>query len=75
MVELSVEDTGEGFSADGIEEIFETFYTTKPAGLGMGLSISRTIVEDHGGRLRAEPRVGGGAAFHVTLPIGDGDDP
>ena len=68
IIELTVEDTGEGLAADGGERIFETFYTTKPDGLGMGLSISRTIIEDHGGRLWASPRPGGGAIFHVTLP-------
>ena len=74
LVELTVEDTGEGFAGDNVEQIFETFYTTKPAGLGMGLSISRSIVEDHGGRLWANARPGGGAAFHVTLPVGKGID-
>jgi len=70
-IELSVEDTGEGFTADSVERMFETFFTTKADGLGMGLSISRGIIEDHGGRLWAKPRPGGGAVFHVTLPRGD----
>jgi len=70
-IELSVEDTGEGFTADSVERVFETFFTTKADGLGMGLSISRGIIEDHGGRLWAKPRPGGGAVFHVTLPRGD----
>ncbi len=70
-IELSVEDTGEGFAADSGERMFETFFTTKADGLGMGLSISRGIIEDHGGRLWARPRPGGGAVFHVTLPRGD----
>lgn len=65
---LSVEDTGPGFEAEKSERMFETFYTTKADGLGMGLAISRTIVEDHGGRLWAGPRPGGGAIFHVELP-------
>ena len=69
-VELRVEDTGEGFAADGSERIFETFFTTKSDGLGIGLSISRSIIEDHGGRLWASPRPGGGAIFHVSLPSG-----
>ena len=71
IVELTVEDSGEGFGAHGSERIFEIFFTTKTDGLGMGLSISRTIIEEHGGRLRASPRPGGGAIFHVTLPAGD----
>jgi signal transduction histidine kinase len=51
--------------------MFETFFTTKAEGLGMGLSISRTIIEEHGGRLWAGPRPGGGAIFHVSLPGAD----
>ncbi len=71
IIELTVEDTGEGLGADGGERIFETFFTTKADGLGIGLPISRTIIEDHGGRLWASPRPGGGAIFHVTLPVGE----
>ena len=70
-IELTVEDTGEGLGADGGERIFETFFTTKADGLGIGLPISRTIIEDHGGRLWASPRPGGGAIFHVTLPAAE----
>ena len=70
-VELTVEDTGEGFTADNSKRIFETFFTTKADGLGMGLSISRNIIENHGGQLWAHPRPGGGAIFHVTLPTGN----
>lgn len=72
-IEILVEDTGEGFAVGDDERIFETFFTTKPDGLGMGLSISRSIIEDHGGRLWASPRPGGGAIFHVNLPAGDGE--
>jgi two-component system sensor kinase FixL len=71
IIELTVEDTGEGLGTDGGERIFETFFTTKADGLGIGLPISRTIIEDHGGRLWASPRPGGGAIFHVTLPLGE----
>ncbi len=74
-IELTVEDTGGGFGADGSDRIFELFFTTKADGLGMGLSISRTIIEDHGGRLWASPRPGGGAIFHVTLPADDQEAP
>ena len=74
-IELTVEDSGEGLGADGGERIFELFFTTKADGLGMGLSISRTIIEDHGGRLWASPRPGGGAIFHVTLPADDQEAP
>ncbi len=70
-IELTVEDTGEGFGADDSDRVFELFFTTKADGLGMGLSISRTIIEDHGGRLWASPRPGRGAIFHFTLPVAD----
>jgi two-component system sensor kinase FixL len=70
---LTVEDTGRGFDADKNEQIFETFFTTKAEGLGIGLSISRSIVEDHGGRLWATPRPGGGSIFYVSIP-GPGRD-
>ena len=72
-IEILVEDTGEGFAVSDDERIFETFFTTKADGLGMGLSISRSIIEEHGGRLWASPRPGGGAIFHVNLPAGDGE--
>ena len=72
-VEIVAEDTGEGFAVGDEERIFETFFTTKADGLGMGLSISRSIIEDHGGRLWASPRPGGGAIFHVNLPAVDGE--
>jgi two-component system, LuxR family, sensor kinase FixL len=75
-VEISVSDAGPGISADVLAQIFEPFFTTKPNGMGMGLAISRTIVEAHGGSLWAENNHSGGAAFRFTLPIAvdaDGD--
>ena len=66
---VSVEDTGSGFTRT-TEEIFQPFITTKPHGIGMGLSISRSIIEAHEGRLWATPRPSGGAAFHFTIPVG-----
>jgi signal transduction histidine kinase len=65
---VSVEDSGIGLGPDRRARLFDAFYTTKPDGLGMGLSISRSIVEAHGGTLWAEPNEGPGATFHFTLP-------
>jgi C4-dicarboxylate-specific signal transduction histidine kinase len=69
---VAVQDSGVGLDAKQMEQIFETFYTTKPEGLGMGLSICRSIIEGHGGRLWAEPNQGPGATFQFTLPIANG---
>ncbi|TAI60517.1 hypothetical protein CWO89_40220, partial [Bradyrhizobium sp. Leo170] len=63
-----VRDSGPGLSSAGLERIFEAFYTTKPGGLGMGLSICRTIIEAHGGRLWATAAQPQGATFQFTLP-------
>jgi signal transduction histidine kinase len=67
-VTISVSDTGSGLPAGHVEQIFETFFSTKRQGSGMGLSISRSIVEWHGGRLWATANAGRGATFHFTLP-------
>ena len=68
-VRISVSDTGVGLPAGKVDEIFSAFFTTKPQGSGMGLAISRSIVESHGGRLWATANHARGATFHVTLPI------
>jgi PAS domain S-box-containing protein len=65
---ISVEDTGVGLQPEQAERVFNTFYTTKIQGTGMGLPISRSIVESHGGRLWASPNPGRGATFQFTLP-------
>ncbi len=65
---LSVSDTGAGLDEEKIEDIFNTFYTTKPEGMGMGLAISRSIIEAHGGRLWASVNAPRGATFQFTLP-------
>jgi C4-dicarboxylate-specific signal transduction histidine kinase len=65
---VSVSDTGPGFPPQLAEQIFDPFFTTKPHGTGMGLRISRSIVESHGGRLWAEAAAGGGATFFLNLP-------
>lgn len=67
MVEVSVSDTGPGIAPEIAEHLFQPFMTTKATGMGVGLSISRTIVEAHGGRIWAEPRAGGGTVFRFTL--------
>jgi len=68
-VHISVEDSGPGLDPKSLDHVFDAFYTTKPHGLGMGLAISRSIVEAHGGRLWAAADVTHGAIFHFTLPI------
>ena len=66
---VAVRDHGIGLNGENIETIFQPFYTTKRDGLGMGLSISRSIVEDHGGRLWAESNPDRGMTFYFTLPV------
>jgi PAS domain S-box-containing protein len=68
QVVISVSDSGIGFPVEEIERVFEAFFTTKPQGTGMGLSISRRIIESHGGRLWASAKPGRGATFQFTLP-------
>jgi PAS domain S-box-containing protein len=65
---IAVSDTGIGLPVDGFERIFEAFFTTKPQGTGMGLSISRRIIESHGGRLWASSGIGRGTTLQFTLP-------
>jgi two-component system sensor kinase FixL len=67
MAEISVADTGPGIAAEIMSQLFQPFVTTKPHGMGVGLSISRTIIEAHGGRLWAEPGPDGGTIFRLTL--------
>lgn len=68
---ISVTDTGIGLPAGKIDQIFEAFFTTKAEGTGMGLAISRSIVESHGGRIWANAKSGVGTTFHFTLPAAD----
>ena len=69
QIVVSVSDTGPGIPAAMADRVFDAFFSTKPAGLGMGLSICRSIIEDHCGQLRAMTHVDGpGATFHFTLP-------
>jgi two-component system sensor kinase FixL len=76
-VQVDVADTGPGIASDIADQLFQPFITTKRHGMGVGLSISRTIIESHGGRLWAEPNPGGGTVFRLTLKtigdLGDGN--
>jgi signal transduction histidine kinase len=68
QVLVTVRDSGIGLDPQGRERIFDAFYTTKPGGMGMGLSISQSIVQNHGGRLWAVANDGPGATFQFTVP-------
>jgi signal transduction histidine kinase len=76
MVEIAVEDSGSGISAEVAAHLFEPFVSTKHDGMGLGLSISHSIVAAHGGELRSEPNLAGGTIFRFTLPAvaGERDD-
>jgi signal transduction histidine kinase len=68
-VNVSVSDTGVGLPPEDAGRMFEAFVTTKPHGSGMGLSISRSIIESHGGHIWASANDGRGATFHFALPV------
>ena len=69
MVKVSIRDFGSGIIEDHLNQIMEPFYTTKPKGMGMGLSINRSIIEAHAGRFWAVNNPDRGATFYFTLPI------
>jgi nitrogen fixation/metabolism regulation signal transduction histidine kinase len=71
VVEIAVEDNGPGFQRDLIGQVFDPYVTTKPRGTGLGLAIVRKIVEEHGGHVEADNRVGGGARVRVELPLNE----
>jgi len=73
-VRLSVRDAGVGFHGQNIDKIFDSFYTTKTGGMGIGLAVSRSIIDRHQGRLWAEPNDGPGATFAFTIPSGSVGD-
>jgi two-component system, LuxR family, sensor kinase FixL len=68
---VEVRDTGPGIDPADLDRLFQSFYTTKPDGIGMGLAISRSIIEAHGGRLSAAPNQPYGAVFRFMLPVGE----
>ncbi|HEY2544838.1 MAG TPA: PAS domain-containing protein [Candidatus Acidoferrum sp.] len=68
QLRISISDTGVGLPSEKVDHVFDAFFTTKPQGTGMGLAITRSIVEAHGGRLWASANTGSGATFHFTLP-------
>lgn len=74
---ITISDLGPGLPADNPSKVFSEFYTTKANGIGMGLVVSRTIAESHGGSLKAENIPGGGARFILTIPVAEksGDTP
>ncbi len=72
FIEVTVGDNGRGISADRLSRLFEPFFTTKPQGMGLGLPISRTIVEAHGGKIWAEENAERGTTFRFTLPVAEG---
>jgi len=67
---VAVQDSGVGLQSEGLDHLFKAFFTTKPKGMGMGLAISRSIIEAHGGKLWATPNDGPGATFQFTLHVG-----
>jgi two-component system sensor kinase FixL len=71
MVRVSIADTGPGLPPEVASQLFQPFVTTKQKGMGLGLSISRSIIDSHGGRLRADPNPGGGVIFSFTLQPAD----
>ena len=72
-IAVSVTDGGPGITPEQAQNVFDPFYSTKKEGLGVGLSISRAIVEAHGGRLSLEPNKDGGCVFQFTLPVANGE--
>ena len=66
---LAVQDVGVGLDPQSVDKVFDAFYTTKTGGMGIGLSVSRSIIERHQGRLWAEPNDGPGATFVFSIPL------
>jgi signal transduction histidine kinase len=73
-IEIWISDAGPGVPAERLSHLFDSFYTSKPHGMGLGLSIARSIAEAHGGRIRVENNRDSGATFKITLPPYDDAD-
>ena len=73
-VAVSIADTGAGLSPEDLAKVFQLLFTTRASGIGLGLAISKTIVEAHGGSIEAESKLGAGSTFMVRLPVGNGGD-
>jgi two-component system sensor kinase FixL len=69
QLEIAVHDQGEGVAREDHDRVFEAFFTTKPGGVGIGLAISRSIIEDHGGRIWVDSQDKAGATFRFSLPL------
>jgi signal transduction histidine kinase len=69
FIEIAVADTGPGIAPEHLDRIFEPYFTTREGGTGLGLALTHKIVEEHGGRIRAESEVGSGTTFIITLPV------
>src|SRR6185436_6504296 len=69
QLEVSVQDAGHGIAPENLPRIFDSFFTTKSEGMGLGLYIARSIIEAHSGQIYSENNAGGGAIFRVTLPV------
>jgi signal transduction histidine kinase len=68
-IDVTVDDCGHGLSSTMSDQLFDAFFSTKDEGLGMGLAISRSIIESHGGQIWATSNLEGGASFHFSLPV------
>ncbi|HUK89701.1 MAG TPA: ATP-binding protein, partial [Blastocatellia bacterium] len=71
-VEVSISDTGIGISEESLGKIFEPYFSTKQAGFGLGLAVTKKIVEEHQGRIEVKSRLNQGTTFTLTLPAADG---
>ena len=69
FISVMIEDTGDGISSEDINKIFDPFYTTKSLGIGLGLAISKRIIEDYGGMIRVKSRLAEGTVFQISLPV------